>query len=238
MEPIQTTISLQTNSPIDEIRLQCEEFLDFLRRCEQLALYQQDNPETCDLSRHTAVEQTSILYQILTAPSGARFTASGDRKQMVARMTALIILNAGLWDYRYTPIRAGTFLKTLERAMIDSEVSMSGSVEAILQILLECNDGSTDGYGTASPAFSEQLPDFTQYGATTGSPSARPWFAGRMLKVAKRLSADSWHRINDFLFSCLTLQVHEPTAYLWENGLRREILDAPLTCYVMPSLYK
>lgn len=238
MEPIQTTIPLEIISSIDEIRLQCEEFLDFLRRCEQLALYQQDNPETCDLSRHTTVEQTSILYQILNAPPGARFTASGDRKQMVARMTALIMLNTGLWDYRYTPIRAGTFLKTLEQAMIDSEVSMSGSVEAILQILLECNDGSTDGNGTVFPAFSEQLPDFTQYGATTGSPSARPWFAGRMLKVAKRLSAGSWHRINGFLFSCLTLQVHEPTAYLWEDGLRQEILDAPLTSYIMPSLYK
>lgn len=51
---------------------------------EDLALYQEDNPETCDLSRQTAVEQTSLLYQILAAPPGARFTASGDWKQMVA----------------------------------------------------------------------------------------------------------------------------------------------------------
>lgn len=115
--------------------------------------------------------------------------------------------------------------------MVHSEVSMSGSVEAILQIVLECNDGSTDALaaganGTVSPAFSEQLLDFTQHSHTAGSPSARPWFAGHLLKIVKRLNADSWHSINDFLFSYLTLQVHKPSARLWEADLRREILDA------------
>ncbi|KAJ5439689.1 uncharacterized protein N7458_010687 [Penicillium daleae] len=237
LEPIQTIIIVQMNSPIHEIRLQCEEFLDFIRRCEQLALYQRDNPETCDLSRHTSVQPTSILYQILAAPPGARFTASGERKQMVARLTALMMLNAALWDYRYTPTHAGFFLKILEQAMVDSEVSMSGSIEAILQILLKCNDGpGTDG--TVSPAFSEQSPDFSQYSPTANSPSSRPWFIGRMLKIAKRLNADSWHRINDFLFSSLTSQVYEKSVYLWEADLRRQILDAPLTSYIMPSLYQ
>ncbi|KAJ5174505.1 uncharacterized protein N7482_000382 [Penicillium canariense] len=236
-DPTQAFISIQTASPIDEIRLQCEEFLDFLRRCEQLSLYQRENPESCDLIRLTAAQETSLLYQILAAPPGARFTASGDRKQMVARLTALMILNAALWDYRYTPIYAATFLQTLEQAMVDSEVSMSGSVEAILQILLECNDGPTNESAIgADGTLAEQLPDFTQYSLSAISPSARPWFAGRMLKVAKRLNAESWHRINDFLFSCLTLQVHESTVYRWEADLRREILEAPLTSYVMPSL--
>ncbi|KAJ5577582.1 uncharacterized protein N7459_006546 [Penicillium hispanicum] len=228
-------------SPIDEIRLQCEVFLDFLRRCEQLALYQKDNPESCDLSRHTAVQETSLLYQILSAPPGARFTASGDRKQMVARLTATMMLNAALWDYRYTPIHAGVFLNTLEESIIDSEVSMSGSVEAVLQILLACNDGCPNerpacSDGTVAPNVSENVPDFSQYSPTATSPFARPWFAGRMLKVAKRLSANSWHRVTDFLFACLTLQVQESTAFLWEADLRREILHAPLTSYVMPSL--
>jgi hypothetical protein len=152
---------------------------------------------------------------------------------MVARLSALMMLNAALWDYRYSPIHTSTFLKTLEQAIVDSEVSMSGSVEAILQILLECKDCSTDAW-PAVP--SEQLPDFTQYSPTATSPFARPWFVGRMLKIAKRLSADSWHHVNDFLFSCLTLQVHESSVYRWEADLRREILDAPLTSYIMPSL--
>ncbi|KAJ5155799.1 hypothetical protein N7492_008602 [Penicillium capsulatum] len=231
----------QTMTPIEEIKLQCEEFLDFLRRCEQLALYQRENPESCDPARHTVVSETSLLTQILAAPPGARFTASGGRKQMVARLTAIMMLNAALWDYRYTPIHGSTFLKTLEQSMIDSEVSMNGSVEAILQILIGCNDGSvarwaTGSEGTVAPTLPEGMPDFTQYSPTATSPSARPWFVGRMLKIAKRLGADSWHRINDFLFSCLTLRVSEPNVSTWEAGLRREILDAPLTNYVMPSL--
>lgn len=235
-EPPPITGNLPQPSPIDEIRLQCEEFLDFLRRCEQLALYQRQYPETCDIIRHSSVQESSLLSQILAAPPGARFTASGDRKQMVARLTALIMLNAALWDYRYAPIHAATFLSTLEHAMIDSEVSMSGSVEAILQILLACNDGYVVVDETNSPFLSEQMPDFMQYSSTMASPSARPWFAGRMLKIAKRLGADSWHRVSNLLFSCLTLQVSESTIYSWETELRREILEAPLTNYIMPSL--
>lgn len=239
--PLLTTNNIIQTSPIDEIRLQTEEFLDFLRRCEQLALYQRDTPESCDLIRHTSVSGPSLLFQILDAPPGARFTASGDRKQMVARLTALMMLNAALWDYRYAPINAATFLSILEHAMIDSEVSMSGSVEAILQILLACNDGYVEEWtncadGIAQPALPGHLPDFTQYSSAVQSPYARPWFVGRMLKIAKRLSADSWHRVSDMLFSCLTLQVSESTIYSWEPELRREILEAPLTSYIMPSL--
>jgi hypothetical protein len=149
---------------------------------------------------------------------------------MVARLTALIMLNAALWDYRYTPSRGATFLSTLEQSVIDSEVSMSGSIEALLQILLECNDGTPDYVAN------EDVPDFAQYAPTATSSAARPWWAGRMLKVAKRLSADSWHRVGDFLFACLTLSVRGSVVFLWEPDLKREILEAPRTCYVMPSL--
>ena len=161
---------------------------------------------------------------------------------MVARLAALMMLNAALWDYRYAPMHAATFLNTLEQAMVYSEVGMSGSLEAMLQILLACNDGCTNDWtnkfdGTTTP-LADNTPDFSQYSPLATSPSARPWFVGRMLKIAKRLSPDSWHRINDFLFDCLTFRVTEPSAYLWESDLRKEILDAPLTSYVMPSLMK
>ncbi|KAJ5105832.1 hypothetical protein NUU61_003179 [Penicillium alfredii] len=236
--------SYAVSSPIDELRLQCEEFLDFLRRCEQLALYHKDSTEFSPPERRTAVQETSLLFQILAAPPGARFTASGDRKQMVARLTALGMLNAALWDYRYTPDRAAAFLKTLNQAIVDSEVSMSGSVEAVLQILLACNDGDpndwpADASNPIATTLPENIPDYSQYSPTATSPAARPWFAGRMLKIAKRLRAESWHRVNDFLFSCLTLHLQDSSVFLWEiweAELRQEILEAPLTSYVMPSL--
>jgi hypothetical protein len=144
---------------------------------------------------------------------------------MVARQTALIMLNAALWDYRYTPSRGATFLSTLEQSVIES-----GSIEALLQILLECNDGTSDYFAN------ENVSDFSQYAPAATSNAARPWWAGRMLKVAKRLSADSWHRLGGFLFACLTLSVRESVVFLWEPDVRKEILEAAWTSYVMPSL--
>ncbi|KAJ5960463.1 uncharacterized protein N7479_007613 [Penicillium vulpinum] len=223
--------------PVEETKFQCEEFLDFLRRCEQLALYQRENPQSSYITRHTAVQETSILYQILSAPAGTRFPTLSDRKQMVARLTALMTLNAAMWDYRNTPARAAIFLDTLEKSMVDSEVGMNGSLEAMLKTVLECTDGTSDGWSTSADSFAstapiEELPDFSQYFPTATSPYARPWFAGRMLKIANRLSSLSWYRVNEFLFSCLTLQMQEPSTALWEASLRREILDGPTTYVV------
>ncbi|KAJ5774028.1 hypothetical protein N7457_008924 [Penicillium paradoxum] len=231
------------SSSLDEIKLQCEEFLDFLRRCEHLALYQREHPQSSYIIRHTAVQETSNLRQILVSTPDGRSTTSEDPKRTIARLTTLMVLNAALWDYRYTPARTAIFLSTLEKAMADTEVEMSGSVETILQILLECNDGSIESgpiysNSVTPPALGEYLPDFSQYYPTATSPFARPWFVGRMLKVAIRLSDFSWHRISELLFSCLTLQVQDSSTALWEADLRKEVFDAPLTGHDMHSLIK
>ncbi|KAI9928981.1 hypothetical protein AWENTII_001353 [Aspergillus wentii] len=233
-------------SPRDEIQHQFDEFIEFLKRCEQLSVYQRDNSNKSTMpTRHTSFQCTALLYQILAAPPGARFTTSGDRKQIVARLVALMMLNAGLWDYRFSMVRSETFLQILEQNVIDSEVNTSGSIEALLQIMLACKDGAVNsdtnlnffftGIPT-SPDEWQELPDFTQYSPTAQTPYGRPWFAGRMLKVAKRLSPESWARVNNFLFSCLTFQVQEPAVGMWEDELRGEVLSAPLTSYIMPAL--
>ncbi|PWY84467.1 sigma-70 region 2 family protein [Aspergillus sclerotioniger CBS 115572] len=226
-------------SPCEEIHNQCNEFINFLKRCEQLAVHQR---KTLDLAmapvRLTAFRQNSLLYQILAAPPGLRFTASGNRKQFVARLVALVMLNSGLWDYRSSVLYSEAFLRGLEQAVLDSEVNMSGSVEALLQIMLECDDASIKIPDTMCylPLHGGN-PDFTQYSPTAQTPYSRPWFAGRMLKVAKRLSFDTWMNVNYFLFSCLTLHPGIPSVSVWETDLRQEILNAPLTQYVMPSLH-
>ncbi|KAL5357662.1 hypothetical protein BJX96DRAFT_23022 [Aspergillus floccosus] len=235
--------------PKDEIQHQCNEFLDFLRRCEHLAIYQQSpsSDPTTPQPRRAAFAESALLHRILAAPPGLRFTASGDRKQFVARLVALIMLNAALWDYRFSAAYTAAFLRTLERDVHDSEVSMSGSVEALLQIMLECKDGTVEGTARdGDPAPLSSVPpgsaddglvaDFSQYAVAATTPYSRPWFAGRMLKVAKRLSKESWMNVHDFLFSCLTLRVETPVIAAWESGLRREVLSAPLTNYVMPAL--
>ncbi|KAB8072995.1 sigma-70 region 2 family protein [Aspergillus leporis] len=233
----ESTHSLSFISPEDEIRHQCNEFIEFLERCEQLSIHHRANyNETLAPMRYTAFQETSLLYNILAAPPGLRFTASGNRKQFVARLVALIMLNAGLWDYRHSLQHSDTFLWTLEQAVLASEVNTSGSVEALLQIMLECNDGikMKDAFST-SPGSPGLPPDFAQYSPTATTQYGRPWFAGRMLKVAKRLSFNSWMSVHDFLFSCLTLRL-ETSVSLWERDLRQEILSAPLTSYIMPAL--
>ncbi|RLL93129.1 hypothetical protein CFD26_100061, partial [Aspergillus turcosus] len=143
--------------PRDELQHQCNEFIGFLKRCEQLALHQHTHTNLAIAPmRHTAFQPTSLLYQILAAPPGVRFTASGNRKQFVARLVALIMFNAGLWDYRSSIAHTETFLRTLEQAVLESEVNMSGSVEALLQIMLECNDGTATA-STSPDLFSDEL---------------------------------------------------------------------------------
>ncbi|PYH45487.1 sigma-70 region 2 family protein [Aspergillus saccharolyticus JOP 1030-1] len=234
--PVTVELSLTWPRPLlphEELQNQCDTFINFLQRCQQLSDYQ---ASTSDVNsrplRHTAFQDGSLLHQILAAPPGARFTASGNRKQFVARLVALLMLNAALWDYRNSVPHSEIFLQTLQQAVLNSEVNMSGSVEALLQILLECNDGLVN---TPSDSFS-QVPDFSQYSSAARTPYDRPWFAGRMLKVAKRLSYESWMHVNSTLFSCLTMQPGMPSVALWEESLRDEILHAPLTRYVMPSL--
>ncbi|PYH82763.1 sigma-70 region 2 family protein [Aspergillus uvarum CBS 121591] len=234
--PVPVELSLSWPRPLlpyEEIQNQCDEFITFLKRCQQLSAYQASTTDANSLQmRHTAFQEGSLLHQILAAPPGARFTASGNRKQFVARLVALLMLNAALWDYRHSVPHSETFLQTLQQAVVDSEVNMSGSVEALLQILLECKDGHVN---TTSDSCS-QGPDFTQYSQTASGPYDRPWFAGRMLKVAKRLSYESWMHVNNILFSCLTMQPGMPNVALWEDSLQQEISNAPLTRYTMPSL--
>jgi len=228
---------------VQEVRLQCEEFINFLNRCEQLAHRQRMSlPRNNAPTRHSAFQDGCILHRILASPPGKRFTESGSRKQFIARLASTMMLNAALWDYRSSISRTEAFLKSLIMKVLDSEVDMSGSVEALLQILLACQDGFNDElpehFDTSphQPHQSQDAPDFSQYSSTATSPFARPWFVGRMLKIAKRLSLDSWLRVNDLLFSYLTLETQDPVIPSWESELRSEILEAPLTSYVMPAL--
>ncbi|PGG99488.1 hypothetical protein GX51_06308 [Blastomyces parvus] len=227
----------QSFTPLDEIRSQCEEFISFLYRCERLSLAQSSSRPAhypAIPSRYSAFQPDTLLFRILSSPPGIRYSIPGERKQIISRLAALMTINVALWDYRNLPHRAETFLNGLERKLLTSEVDVSSSVEALLQILLACDDTFglvSDGYEPL--VFSSQE---TGTAAAEPVPSERPWFVGRMLKIAKRLGRPSWEQLNDSLLSFLTLKAEAPTLPLWENDLRHEILTAPLTSYIMPLL--
>jgi hypothetical protein len=231
------------NTAKEEIALECEDFLDFLTRCEHLALSQRMKLSSKDAPvRYSAFGPGSTLHRILASPAEKRRTLTGDRKQFITRLAALMMLNVALWDYRYSVSRTEAFIEHAILQIRDSEVNVDASIEALLQILLACKDFPFNEsvpftlQSLSLPPASRAIGDFSQYSETATSSFDRPWFVGRMLKVAKRLGLQSWLRLNNFLFECLTLQVQEHTMRSWENDLRREILQAPLTSYVMPAL--
>ncbi|KKZ60536.1 hypothetical protein EMCG_04815 [[Emmonsia] crescens] len=229
--------SNQLFTPLDEIRAQCEEFLSFLHRWERLSLTQKSSHSALNPlipSRYSAFQPDTLLFRILSSPPGIRYSIPGERKQIISRLAALMTINIALWDYRNLPHKAGAFLSGLQYKLLTSEVDVSSSVEALLQILLACDDTFglvSDDYD--SPVFAENL---TGTPTTKPVPSERPWFVGRMLKIAKRLGRPSWERLNDSLLSFLMLTAETPTVPSWEDELRHEILTAPLTSYIMPLL--
>ncbi|PGH18094.1 hypothetical protein AJ79_00722 [Helicocarpus griseus UAMH5409] len=228
----------QLPTALGEIRTQCEEFISFLHLSERLSLTQKSSQlHQFVPSRYTAFQPDTLLFHILSSPPGIRYSIPGERKQIISRLAALMMINVAMWDHRNSPQKAETFLNGLRRKLLASEVDISSSVEALLQILLTCDDTfgfANDDYDfVPEPAF-DQLPTHSREAESL--PSGRPWFVGRMLKVAKRLGRPSWERLNNCLLSFLTLTAEAPVIPSWEDDLRYEILTAPLTSYIMPLL--
>jgi hypothetical protein len=114
----------------EEIRLQCEEFIDLFERAERLAVGQANSREFSHV-RLSCFQDGTLLYRILASPPGRRFTSSGNRKQMISRLAALMMLNAALWDYRFSAQQTDHFQKNLATKVLESEVDMSGSSGAL-----------------------------------------------------------------------------------------------------------
>lgn len=205
-----------------EILSQCEEFLAFLKRAERVAsaaVAQLEIPASRSRPyqslRYSVFMPGHPLYTLLASPNKGRYTDSGQLKQTISRLAALMTINVVMWEYRHHAWLIEAFLQELSDNIMNNELHKNISVEALLQILLSGND---------SPALWNV---------------DRPWYVGRLLKVAKRLSRGSWERLNDFLLSCLTI---EPEARSrtqinsWEKALRGEILGAPLVSYELPLM--
>ncbi|ETI27633.1 hypothetical protein G647_00082 [Cladophialophora carrionii CBS 160.54] len=196
-----------------EIAQQTEEFITFLKCAEHLALVQagmQSNP----VSRRQQPLRFSVflpgqpLYNLLASPNGARYTDTGQFKQIISRLGALMTINTAIWEYRHSTEFSEEFFAELMDNIMHNELDQHISVEALIQILLS---------GSKNPVLLH---------------TERPWFVGRMLKVSKRLSRPTFERLNELLLSFLTLGPElSPVMVDWENELRTEILRAPLISY-------
>lgn len=203
-----------------EIELQCDEFLTFLKCTDHLAAVaaaQLNNPVAHQYQplRYSIFMPGHPLYVLLASPNKDRYTQTGQLKQIISRLAALMMINVAIWEYRQNPSHSEAFFQELVENIMNNELHKNISVEALLQILLSGN----------------QNPDLQHF--------ERPWLVGRLLKIAKRLSRSSWERLNDFLLSCLTLErdagqgmyMHE-----WEDALQDEIMQAPLVSHQLPLM--
>lgn len=196
-----------------EIAQQCEEFITFLKCAEMRALVQagmQGNPiaRNQEPMRYSVFLPGQPLYNLLASPNGPRYTKTGQFKQIVSRLAALMTINTAIWECRHSTELSEVFFAELNANILNNDLDRHISVEALIQILLS---GSNDHILQQSE---------------------RPWFVGRMLKIAKRLSRPSFERLNDLLLGFLTLGPGlQPVMLGWEDELRAEILRAPLVSY-------
>lgn len=197
---------------------QCEEFLTFLRCAEHLALVHagmKRNPlaRKQQALRHSAFEPDQALFKLLTNSNGLKYTNTGQLKQVISRLAALLTINTAIWEYRHSANISEEFLVELCDNINYNGIDQHLSVEELLQILLS---------DSKRPALLH---------------TERPWFVGRMLKIAKRLGRQSFEKLNDVLMQWLTLPVGlRPTMQKWEDELRLEILQAPLVSFALPFM--
>jgi hypothetical protein len=205
--------------PYFEIRQQFKEFLLFLRNIEYLALVTKYTIDTRRSSyRYAIFGVGTTLRNLLSSPLGHRIAFPGQRRQLLARLASLLLINAALWDYHMLTELCEKYLILLRAKIVDVELDIYPTSEALAQILIEGIPLAEEG-----TKLREKEDD-------------RPWFVGRMLKVAKRLGRPSWQKLNNALFSFLVLDGEfEPVAFGWEDELRREIMAAPLEALVLPA---
>ena len=201
-----------------EIKSQCEDFLTFLNCSEHLSIAHSRSLSHLKGTasqpwRLRVFESTHPLFTLLASSNQERYTKTGEIKQIISRLAALLTINVALWEYRYDPGKSELFFQELDQSIRNNELDKNISVEALIQVLLSGSEHA-------------ELKS-----------KERPWLVGRLLKVAKRLSRHSWERLNDFLLLCLTLNGSQGSIMTtWGPQLKDEILGAPLVCYRLPIM--
>jgi len=66
----------------------------------------------------------------------------------------------------------------------------------------------------------------------------RIWFTARMVNVAKRLSRESWNKINKFLLGFLMMRQEGESFMIWEGELRRELVEVPLSSHKLAPAFR
>ena len=104
--------------------------------------------------RYTVSHPGQPLEPLLALPAGACYTKTGNLKQMITRLAALLTINTAIWEYRHSLHLSESFFTEQFSSVRYNELNRNLSVEAVIQRLRS---------GSKNPALLD---------------SERPWFVG------------------------------------------------------------
>lgn len=199
------------SSEQEEVAIVREELVDFLHNAEQLCSMRQ---VTGECGRYSFFQPGSMFHAIMTAPHQVLGNLPYQQMYTTYGMSVLLHLNAALWDFHRNPTLSQLFLDDLSMRFAQNQLDIYQSVTGIAHLLLQ-----------PSPYKVLRIAQFD-----------RLWKVGRLMKMAKRLSATGWHQLWNMLLSYLALKNPAISIVDWEEDLRFEIDSAPPTKLVMSVL--
>jgi hypothetical protein len=184
------------------LKEQCDEFINMLRCLKQLSLVQMS------LDRRIQAQYRNVVFCSGRPLHSLLSPKPKNQKQKVARLAALLHINAALWDYRWPVSLSERFLQGLDSKVRQLDLCPGTDTPTLAWLMLH---NETDR--------ELRRPE-------------RPWFVGQMLRIAKRLCPSSWEKVTNTLLHYLVDEPDTdtvPTFKTWIMELREEIMTAPIS---------
>jgi Fungal specific transcription factor domain len=193
-----------------------EDFLNFLLNAEILSLlHRRLSPNMNPV--HRAIFRSGTTFHYLLSQNIAYKGWDADRNCRVAlnlQMNALILTTVTLWNYRDSPATCDAFLKELNRRAIEEDLDISFATGIFLGRMWAI-EYEGDKFAINPQAQTEK----------------RMWYAGRMLKVARVLSQETFSRVLHALLAFLMMEqdatdiISATDGMDWRMNIREEVLS-------------
>ena len=139
------------------------------------------------------------LHRLLSAPAVHRpgFRSSVHIQKM-SRYTSLLYLNVVLWEIHGSIKDTEQYLIDLRHALVDNELDIGGSIEALTWQIIRNKDALIDN-------------------------PERLWYVTRLLNTAKQLRSCMWEKTQGILLQFLTgTETYDPEVFCELDGLRKQ----------------
>lgn len=187
-----------------EVALVREELIQFLYAVEKLTLSQRNAWQS---RRRTFFDRNSVFHQAMSSPYKVFGSFPSLQNHTMFGLSILLHFNAALLDFQHDQDLCELFFHDLDTRIKETKLDAGIRLESLAQFLIYPTPNSR-----LRPAQFDRL-----------------WKVGRLLQVAKRLCAKSFHQLWETLEAYLTFDEPPQSIFEWEDDLRDEILQAPPT---------